>query len=248
MRTATATVGAACCLLAATLTCASSASAAVTVTYAQTNAGVERSSDHDSQSYHSLSGDTATATLLPGYSSVTTSDFSSAGDSASFSVAFSQARGALYGYAEGDAFVEFSISADVAYSLAGQYANTAGWTSLSSSLYDMTAGNLFFFNVQQSNVSDSFTLGKTEGSHYNWLEGSLTGTLLAGHSYRWIVSAVSEEFLAAESGATASGGATLLIGEPETAAVPEASSLVVWSLLGLATGGGAWWRRRRVST
>jgi hypothetical protein len=34
---------------------------------------------------------------------------------------------------------------------------------------------------------------------------------------------------------------------PGAAAVPEASSLIAWSMVGLVSGGGCWWRRRRTA-
>jgi hypothetical protein len=50
----------------------------------------------------------------------------------------------------------------------------------------------------------------------------------------------------ADGGATASGEASLTFG-PTAAAVLEASSVIVWSLLALIIGSAGWWQRSKLA-
>jgi hypothetical protein len=55
------------------------------------------------------------------------------------------------------------------------------------SLYDATLGRYLFESIQESESTpnETFTLGLEEGDTFNYFEGSLTGTLIGGHRYRF---------------------------------------------------------------
>ena len=61
-------------------------------------------------------------------------------------------------------------------------------------------------------------------------------TLLAGHSCRWLGTTETQAYPSPDVGAEASGNVSLSIG---TAAVPEFSSVIVWSLVVMTLGGAA---------
>jgi hypothetical protein len=100
----------------------------------------------------------------------------------------------------------------------------------------------YVFRSEQSNIGGVtlLTLGGTAGNDYNILSGSLTGTLLAGHTYIWNGFAQTQAYPTEDGGATGSGDVSLTIG-----AVPEVSSAIVWSLLGLTIGGTIWLQKQR---
>jgi hypothetical protein len=224
---------------------ASSASAGTIVTFAATEADVVIPPNANHPISLNLAGYTAAATL-PGYWSTTTSVFSTT----DLSVAFDQHRGgdlndASFGFGRAD----FTASGFVSYAISGSYTNSAGYTGLEAWLYDYTAAAMLFDNAQASSGgAATFNLGQTGGNFRNTLIGSLTGTLVAGHTYTWLATTDTEAPWTADSGATASGSATLkfIDTSPDSSAVPEPSATIVWSLLGIVTAGGAWWRRRNV--
>ena len=215
------------------------ASAAVVITLDDTLAQVSDSSTYDGDDQFNTGGTLAVATILPSYSSATTSLFNSAIMSASFV----QSRGGnLEGYSDGYVASYFTPDANMSYTAVGSYSNSGGVTYFASQLYDATADVVLFESIQESNgVAAAFTLGGLAGNTTNnYWEGSLTGTLLADHNYEWWSDAYTFAGYDADGGATASGEVSLTFG---TAAVPEASSLIVWSLLALTIGGAGRWQR-----
>jgi hypothetical protein len=201
----------------------------------------------DSSTFHTddqqdTGGTVASKSNLPGYSSTTTSTFATPGDSATLLATFEQQRGGDYqGYSYGFITVDFTTSVNATYNASGAYANNAGFTSMHGYLYDLTANAFLYFSTQSSDVADTFILGGMGGSWANVFDGSLSGLLLAGHSYQWKAESYTYAMDSADLGATASGSQTLQIVGP--AAVPELSSVVVWSLLAV-TLCSAGWRRR----
>jgi hypothetical protein len=218
---------------------ASQASAAVVISFDNTTAEVTNGTTYSTQSFDNTGGTVASASL-PGYSSTTTSNFSTVGNSGAFSASFVQARGGdvVFGYSNGYAYVEFTPSANVSYTASGTYSNSGGFTYLVSYLFDFTTNAYTYYNYQESvGGPATFILGGTAGNYGNYLQGSLTGTLLAGHTYQWLGQGATEAYPTADLGAEGSGGVSLTIG---TAAVPEVSSALVWSLLALTIGGTCW--------
>ena len=99
------------------------------------------------------------------------------------------------------------------------------------------------FNDQYSfnTPNQSFTLGGTDGDGHT-LTGSLTGNLLAGHTYRWHYLAYIQAPTGGDDGASASGAVTLKIAE---ATVPEPSFILTFAGLALCSGAAGWRRKRR---
>jgi hypothetical protein len=164
------------------------------------------------------------------------------GDQATFSYAFDQLRqGAVDSLAQGGGQVKFTVGADTTYALSGNYAAShlggAGQVYFASFLYDLTAGG-FLYNAGQisTNTADeSFTLGGAGGDSYNGTTGASTGSLLAGHTYMFSMSASIQAYPGVDAGATAQGDFTLKIGGgAPTAQVPDSSSSLGCVALGLA--------------
>ncbi len=139
--------------------------------------------------------------------------------------------------------ITFTTDIDTHYELSGTY-DALGITGmivgLAASLYDVTTNEQLFFNNQlHHNASNSviFNLGENHGSAVSILSGSLTGSLLAGHTYEWSFNAYLGENNHAPSSAT--GNLKLVLGL--AAAVPEAASAVIWLVIGLT----ATWNHRR---
>ena len=83
----------------------------------------------------------------------------------------------------------FTADANSGYVLEGVYTaiDANGWrTAMQVHLYDQTAADYLFQNIQRSNATpnESFTLGLEDGDLSPVLVGSLTGNLLAGHQYQ----------------------------------------------------------------
>jgi hypothetical protein len=225
----------------------SPASAAISISSGETYSEVsDQQGGYNYADLFNSSGAIATASL-PGYISQTTTAYSTVGNSAIFSGAFNQSRqGNFGGYSYGALLVYFSPDTNLPYAAGGSYSNTNGFTYLYSYLYDYTTNTYPFVSDQESQFGpDSFTLGGAGGDYINTFTGSLTGTLTAGDSYLWIVNAYTQAVPTADLGAAASGSLSLTIGT--IAAVPEFSSVIVWSLLALTIGGAGWWQRARVA-
>lgn len=214
-------------------------SGAVVISYAQTDAGVSDGVSFPLQESLDTGGAVVSASL-PGYSSTTTSSFSTTGNSAVLSESFAQPHreGNANGYDQSYFDVYFSSDVDVPYSASGSYSNSSGFTNLTSYLVDRTTFTYLFYNYQYSvGGPAAFSLGGTAGNFDNYFFGSLTGTLLAGHVYEWWGAGVTQAYPGADLGAEAGGGVSLAIG---AAAVPEATSVFVWSVLVLLIGAVSW--------
>ena len=144
-------------------------------------------------------------------------------------LAYADTNGSFYG---------FSPDEDIIYTLLGTYtaSNQDGAVSFQARLDDLTTSTTLFLNQQNSyaTANESFTLGQTGGDTFNILTGSLTGTLIAGHVYRYSVDARIDSYPdAADFNASATGFATLAFGAipvPE----PGAAALFATGLLAVA--------------
>jgi hypothetical protein len=217
---------------------ASQTSAAVVINYANTYAQVYNGPTSNSNNQSNTGGAIAVATL-PGYSSTTISLI----NSASMSASFVQSRpGSLYAVTDGRVNSGFTTDVNVPYTAGGSFSNPAGYTLLFAQLFDISTNSFLFYSDQESSSGPAvFTLGGTAGNSADYFQGSLTGTLLAGHLYEWYGEA-SSRTNPTDDGATATGGISLTIG-----AVPEVSSAIVWSLLALTIGGAGWWTRLKMA-
>lgn len=215
---------------------AAKSSAAVVITFDDTQAWVVDGPSSDTDDQMNTGGTTAIATL-PGYSSTTTSLF----NPGLMAGSFVQTRGGDYiSYSAGEVTVQFTTDTNASYTASGIYSNSGGLTKLGGSLIDVDTLT-YVFQSEQSNIGGLtfLTLGGTAGNDYNILSGSLTGTLLAGHTYIWNGFAYTQAYPTDDGGAAASGDVSLTIG-----AVPEFSSAIVWSMLALSIGGARWWHKR----
>jgi hypothetical protein len=145
-----------------------------------------------------------------------------------FSLGFSQ--GTLY----------FTVDADVGYTLDGSYVanDLEGLTVYQRAyLYDETDGLFLFAGLQQSRVTpnESFLLGLAEGDFSNSVAGSLTGTLVTGHTYEFYYRSYINTFPTPGGAPASANGFVRLILTPE----PSSAVLLAFGLAGLAA------RRRR---
>jgi hypothetical protein len=151
-------------------------------------------------------------------------------------------EGNRFGYSVGDLSANFTTDVDVFYTAGGSLSNSGGFTRLTAHLYDITTDSFAFQSDQASYFGPAvFTLGGAAGNYSDSFQGSLTGTLLAGHNYQWYGYALNDT-LSNDAGSVASGNVSLTIG---AAAVPEVSSVIVWSLLALTIGSAWWWQRSK---
>lgn len=141
------------------------------------------------------------------------------------------ASASLSGNSSGVNGVIFTVDTDTPYTLSGAYSEiTAGLNTtaqLQARIFDAQS-NAFLFGAVNS-VSSSVLNGQSLE-----LEGDqLSGVLPAG-TYRLDIFASLHNLSSSTSGpgAHATGAFTLALGSASTAAVPEAASLAVWSLLG----------------
>jgi hypothetical protein len=180
-------------------------------------------------------GTTATATE-PGFSSTTTSVLSATGDTASFLAIFDQTRpaGLSTDLAVGVVQAAFTTSIDVTYVASGSYTTSgAGVSRLQSALYDYTTASYVFTSIQSNHgVPTAFTLGGMDGNFQNFLTGSMTGTLPAGHHFSWLAQ-TDTQATENDGGATGSGSISLVLGG---STVPEPGTLAFAGLaaIGLA--------------
>jgi hypothetical protein len=223
------------------------ASAAVVISSDDTFAQVVSGSSNNTQDLMNTGGTVASANLL-GYSSTTTSSFSTVGNSAAFSGSFVHVRsGAHADDSQGAVSAYFTPDVDVSYTASGTYSNSGGFTELNSGLYDYTTyypTALYYSSQQSAGGPAAFTLGGTAGNYGNYFEGSLTGTLLAGHLYFWGAGAYTQAYPNADLGANAGGSVSLTF---SATVVPEFSSVFVWSLLAVTIGGAGWWKRSKLA-
>ena len=128
-----------------------------------------------------------------------------------------------FGDAHGD--ILFTPTITGTYAASGTYAVTdttaPGYVVINASLYDRTDGQFRFDDAQTNYVTPNtqFTLGGATGDGGNRVIGSLTGPLVAGHTYELKYGFFTQAYPEADGGATAVGQLTLnLTPEPGTAA------------------------------
>jgi hypothetical protein len=167
---------------------------AVTITLNDGTPSFIRSSAYDGATADD--GDTDNPTSLPSFGAVNATVGGSSSttgytlSNAGFEFAFGHARtGTRSAYSESDGSLNFSVDVDSGFVLEGDYSAIDAdgrWTAMEVHLYDRTAGDYLFQNLQRSNATpdESFTLGREEGDLSPELQGSLTGNLLAGHQYQ----------------------------------------------------------------
>ena len=152
--------------------------------------------------------------------------------------------------------LNFTVAEDTTYSLAGLYdvdgSGSAGRVLSDIVFTDVTNNTELFKDLSwsESTLNESFTLGDAgDGDLFNTTNGSLTGNLLAGNSYRFYFNNYTGAYPDADGGATGSGCLSLSIGGVGGAnscgaeSVPEPAPLMLMSL-GLA---GLIIRRRQQS-
>lgn len=158
-----------------------------------------------------------TVTSQQGVSIATTQrNWQDTGSGAVFDFDFAQRRSGLpNAYADTDGYVDFTVgAADVSYVLSGLFAMSgpANRIVASMSLVDRSTGVALFGggSLSEDTADESFTLGVAGGGDLlDLLEGSLTGTLLAGHDYRLDWAYFIQAAPRSDNGATASGCLTL---------------------------------------
>ncbi len=136
----------------------------------------------------------------------------------------------------------FTLDQDEDYSISGIYSQTGnGRIVFNFELTDITMGGSAVFRNQQVSYNtpgESFTLGLLEGdatAPEKFLQGSLTGTLIADHVYE-----LKYNFLminhSASGAASASGFFDLQIGDAPVSGVPEPSTALL-ALMGIVSVG-----------
>ena len=174
------------------------------------------------------------------YASTTDGSFYVNGDSADLYTAFIyQGRdGSYQSIAAGATTIDFTPAVDVTYSISGRFTNSDGEDALEAYLYDQSTSTYAFDNYQANTtttvVNQTFGIGFTAGNFYDYLSGSLTGTLTAGHNYEWFVYAYTEAYPIADGGATAYGQAEMLL-TPQSVPEPSSIMLAAMAAAGLVT-------------
>jgi hypothetical protein len=214
------------------------------ITYSGSEIGTK--ADSASARVAPTSGSGARTVTSGSASATTTWDLASGALEIGFDHVTGGARGSLaYSWAE----FTFTVDADTTYSLAGSYSFTdhsAGTANESVNfylqLYDFTANEALFddWHSEDSLDSGTFVLGTGD-----LLEGSLTGLLLAGHTYfvygqAFVHNGGSDGTYPVFYG---SGGFRLEIGDAQV--TPEPTTLVLFGGGAAAGAAAAAWRRRR---
>lgn len=211
-------------------------------------------------SFHSIAPYTGTSipgsvlldnTFGGGYSR-TQIDYLGSGNQATLSNTFTQSRLGNQGlFAEAYQSLYFTADANTTYSLSGSYQatdlTTAGGLYYWTYLYDFSGGGYLAYSSQQSEstLNESFVLGGAGGDSDNYFAGSLSGNLIAGHSYQWYYDVYTHAYPDSDGGASATGNITLKIGggaPAPDASVPDTGSPL--AMLGLALAGIAGLRRK----
>ena len=132
----------------------------------------------------------------------------------------------------------FTVDANTTYSLSGKFdvtdvtSSSPGSVHFVGYLFDATTSTYLFLSEQSSRetANESYVLGGIGGDWSNDLAGSLTGNLIAGHIYKWhSLASIIAYTVTGDGGASAEGDITLKIGSGGSA-VPEPSSIAMWSL------------------
>lgn len=139
-----------------------------------------------------------------------------------------------YAYTD-DVYFYFTADLNTTYEISGFYdmLGTATRTYTEVWLRDLTAGTTLMREHESSDftASESFLVdGLGTGDISNYILGSLTGDLLAGHNYQFYFANYIQSYNGAETftANTATGNMTLTIGTPTS--VPEPSILALLSL------------------
>jgi hypothetical protein len=150
------------------------------------------------------------------------------------------------------ATLHFTVNADAVYDLSGAF-NMSGSHRIffEANLFDLTAGSHVFANMQESRSTpgQAFTVGQSDGDWTTNVQGSPTGSLIAGHQYRLFYWAFLDNIndqgaVATDAGASGFGNVRLEMAAAG-APVPEPSTL---ALLSVATVGVAAARRCKRKT
>lgn len=140
---------------------------------------------------------------------------------------------------ENDADISFSSTVPLQYELSGFYQMTGlGALSYIVVMADITTDQEIFRNEQTSysTQDESFQLGETGGDANNVLTGTMTGSLLPGHTYGYRVNPLVVSWFETEVPPSATGSFDLLL-----TPVPEPNSLLILML------GGCWLLNKRKS-
>lgn len=173
-----------------------------------------------------------------------TVDFSTDGPQTTLLLTMDHQRtGSLYSHAYSYAYLVFTANHDEAFELSGCYNVTDkddGSGEIGSSrvyqeayLQDTFTGGYLFsdYSVSMNMSNEKFILGaENDGDYGNSTLGDLKGDLIAGRQYLLYYHTYIYTYPDADNGASALGNLKLTIG---TAVAPEASTIAVWSLLGL---------------
>lgn len=145
----------------------------------------------------------------------------------------------------------FTLDQDEDYAISGIYSQTGnGRIVFNFELTDITLGGAAVFRNQQMSYNtpgESFTLGLLEGdatAPEKFLQGSLTGTLIADHVYELKFNLLMINW-SSSGAASASGFFNLQIGDAPVLGVPEPSTGLL-ALLGLIGVGGCCGRGRHL--
>ena len=151
---------------------------------------------------------------------------------AGFNITFDHSRAiALNNYAQSDGSIYFNVDENVDYHALGSYSvldSDGRRVYLYTYLEDMTAVSFSFRSLQESRSTpnESFSLGHNGGDLGNINFGSLSGTLIAGHDYRFGYYAfIQANPTASTTGATATGSISLSF-----APVPEPSTALLLAI------------------
>jgi hypothetical protein len=225
---------------------ASESPAAISISLDRTYAAVDDGAGGSNAVNITNTGGTVATATLPGFFSQTTSNYSTFVNGASLSGTFDQQRRGdnVFAYSFGYLQVFFSTDVNALYSAAGLYSNSAGFTEFGGYLLDVTTSTYLYYSDQlnSSTLPAAFTLGGLAGNSGNTFTGSLTGSLIAAHSFEWFHSGYTQALPTPDGGAIAGGSGSLAI-----ANVPEASSLIVCSLLAMTFAGAGWWKRSQLA-
>ncbi len=142
-------------------------------------------------------------------------------------------------------FIKFTVTQNGTYDLSGYISATNhAKVTLKVVLWDVTAGTQELFSNEQVSINtpdEVLTLGETGGDSTNTLSGSLTGSLIAGHSYSFfyeteIINSNNTTHLASSTSATSNITLALTVPSPAAAGL----GLPLLGMLGMSRP-----RRRR---